>query len=186
MTMVRTGQTKPVSQATNAVIKPFHKVQLISREAGLRNLTFLIDFQKCTLIKLQLKFIGTIIPLRLQSLPQVKVFNRSILILLIPPMVLHRDIMVFNSISMLDRSIQLRVRDKISRCIPCIYHLMERRKLLNITVSLLLPWDSCSLLRVPPEISKLGKSRLSMISSIHSNGLKQPKTQSYQKLLTVN
>jgi len=151
-------------------VRQFLKVQLILKTAGLKNLTFLTDSPKSTLIKLQRSMLpGMVMPLRFQLIKKVKTFNLSTLILLMFLTNHQKDITVFNSISMLDLNIPLRVKDTILRCIPSIYHMMVKRLFQLLTVSWLPLWDLCSPLTITIKALRTGKLKSSTLSSINLN-----------------
>ena len=151
-------------------VRQFLKVQLILKIAGHRNQTFLIDSLKFTLIKLPRSMLpGMVTPLRFQLIKKVKTFNLSTLILLMQLINHQKDIMVFNSISMLNLNIPLRVRDTILKCIPSIYHMMVKRLFQLLTVSWLPLWDLCSPLTITIKALRTGKLKSSTLSSINLN-----------------
>ena len=151
-------------------VRQFLKVQLILKIAGHRNQTFLIDSLKSTLIKLPRSMLpGMVMPLRFQLIKKVKTFNLSTLILLMQLINHQKDIMVFNSISMLNLNIPLRVRDTILKCIPSIYHMMVKRLFQLLTVSWLPLWDLCFPLTITTKALRIGKLKSLIISSMNLN-----------------
>lgn len=93
-------------------------------------------------------------------------------------MVLQRDLMVFNSISITNLNTQLMVRDLISRCILFTCHMMEIKLSRNTMDLWLLPWDLFSLHKeMNLEVLNNGRLILLTNSSILYNGLTAKQTQ---------